>query len=574
MSDLDLSTFDAAKEAAARTPEAPQSATLNVRIIPTRLPNAVYPEQSNPRFSAAAGRWGACFSGGGPRSCAASLGQMRGLVAAGAFSRIGAISCVSGGSWFGSMFTYATNYTDAQLLGTYLDPGAITLTNIASIPSECIGSGLLNLSNTALGTIALIEYALGTPADKIWSRLMNATLLVPFGVGSGETYVALDAAQVDAIVARNPGLSRSSFVTQRPDRPFFIAGGTHIAVTPTVAPAGDLGARPGTDVTAQLANATVASLPGQHYEQFEYTASYAGDQQFSTDRGPFGGGFVENVGFAQRAPTRPPQGDIVSVATNQYRFLLSDIIGSSSSAFASVALEIGIKAAVPQFDYFSPQRAGSDPGRIVPIGDGGILENIGIVPLLHRGYRVIFAFVNSAYPVGSLDTGCVDGIDGQISRLFGFIPQNDFGNSQKTQIFPSAQWLAVAAGLKRARAAGGPVVFADSYRILPDNPFGIPPYPNGGTVQVFWLYNDLNQRWYNALQAPVQNAIQDRSADYPLWNLPAFYTVFQNTGLLLWYSPEQINLLAHMWAYSVKTGFANLAEPFDIALTEEAAVPR
>ncbi|MGD0050263.1 MAG: hypothetical protein ABSD03_00380 [Vulcanimicrobiaceae bacterium] len=574
MPDSDLSSFDVATAAAARPAETAQPATLNVQINPTSLPNARYPEQSNPRFSAAAGRWGACFSGGGPRSCAASLGQMRGLVAAGAFSRVGAISCVSGGSWFGSVFTYATQYTDAQLLGTYLEPGAITLANIASVPSECIGSGLLNMTNTALVAVAAIEYLLGTPADKIWSRLMNAALLFPFGAGSTETYLALDATTVDAIVARNPNLTPGSFVTQRPDRPFFIAGGTHIAVAPTVSPTGDLGARPGTDVAFQLATQAVADLPGQYYEQFEYTASYAGDQQFSTNRGPFGGGFVENVGFAQQAPTAPPRGDIVSVATNKYRFLLSDVIGSSSSAFASVAVEIGIKAAAPQFDYFSPQRAGSDPGRIVTIGDGGILENVGIVPLLHRGYRVIFAFVNSAYPVGSLDSGCVDGIDGQISRLFGFIPPNDFGNSQNTQIFPSAQWPAVAAGLKRARAAGGPVVFADTYSVVPNNPFGIPPYPNGGTVQVFWLYNDLNQRWYDALQAPVQNAIQDRSAQYALWNLPAFYTVFQNPPSLLWYSPEQVNLLAHMWAYSVKTGFANPAEPFGIPFSEEAATAR
>jgi hypothetical protein len=570
----DPSSFDAAGEAAARPTPSPQPPVLDVLIVAETIGNVRYPEQSNPRYSADSGLWAACFSGGGPRSCAASLGQMRGLAAAGVIPFIGAISCVSGGAWFGSMFTYASSYSDAQLLGEYLDPAEITLAGIANVPPECIGSGLLNLSNTALLLNSLIEYALGIPPDKIWSRLMNDAFLVPFGAGATEKYVALDARSVDAAVARNPSLSKQSFVTQRPGRPFFIAGGTHLGVATAVAPVGDLGSRPGTGAGAQLANQTTANLPGQSYEQFEYTALYAGSRQFSDGQhGPFGGGFIENIGFAQQAPTAAPKNDVVSVETTTYPFLLSDVIGSSSSAFASVAIEIGIPAAAPRFDYFSPRLAGSDPGRTVTIGDGGILENVGIVPLLERGYRVVFAFVNSPYPIGSTDDGCVDGIDGQISRLFGFIPKNDFGNSQSTKIFSSSQWPAVAAGLKRARAGGGPVVFVDRYRIETNNPFGLPPYAGDGTVQVFWLYNDLNQRWYDALQAPVQAAIQRRNTTYPLYNLPHFWTIFQNSTELLWYSPQQINLLAHMWAYTTKTGFANAAEPFGTALSDEAIVP-
>ncbi|HTW86314.1 MAG TPA: hypothetical protein VMD91_19740 [Candidatus Sulfotelmatobacter sp.] len=568
------STAASARDVAPREVVAAQPATLNVLLYPEQLPGASYPEQTNPRYSAASGKWGACFSGGGPRSCAASLGQMRGLAAAGVLPFIGAISCVSGGTWFGSAFTYARGSSVTELLGAYLEPQQITLDDIASVAPACLGAGLLNLSNAQLALFAAIELAWGTPHDKLWSRLINDTLLLPFGIASTSQYLSLDGTTVAAIVARNRSLSSADFLVQNADRPFFIAGGTYITQSPVLSPSGDLAPRPGTVSALERVSADIANLPGQQYGPFEYTAAYAGEPQLTLGQsGPFGGGFVENVGFAQQAPSAPPVNDVVTVGTSAYRFLLSDVAGSSSSAFASAVVEIGIPSVAPQFNYFAPQSAGTTPGRSVTIGDGGILENVGIVPLLRRGYRVVFAFVNSPYPIGSPDDGCVDGIDGQISRLFGHIPKSDFGNSQNTQIFPTAQWPALVKGLKAARAAGGTTVFADRYRIEQPNPFAIPPYPDAEPVQVFWLYNDLNQRWFDALPQPVRDLIGDRNLYYPLWNLPHFWTVFQNPTELLWYSPQQINLLAHMWAYAVKTGFTTSGAPFGFPLASEATAP-
>src|SRR5262252_4477814 len=95
----------------------PTLVTRNACVYPiAQPPTGPYPEQSNPRYSAAAGLCAACFSGGGPRSFAASLGQMRGLHAAGVLPLLGAISCVSGGSWFGLPFSFArAAYDDGQL---------------------------------------------------------------------------------------------------------------------------------------------------------------------------------------------------------------------------------------------------------------------------------------------------------------------------------------------------------------------------------------------------------------------------------------------------------------------------
>jgi hypothetical protein len=194
-----------------------------------------------------------------------------------------------------------------------------------------------------------------------------------------------------------------------------------------------------------------------------------------------------------------------------------------------------------------------------------VLENIGIVPLLRRGYPVIFAFVNSPYPVNSDDSGCVDGIDGQISRLFGLIPANDFGNSQDTQIFATDQFSELAAGLKAARQSGGPVVYAGRFPIQPGNPFQLSPYE----PQIFWLYNDLNETWFNELPVAVQDLFTSSPPSDYLGNFPNYATVGQNDYSLLYLSPRQVNLLADMWTFTVLQGFAGSGRVFGTAVSAD-----
>src|SRR5688572_33008442 len=93
------------------------SPTLNTLVYPS-TPQPQYPELSNSRYSPATHPLGVCFSGGGPRSFAASIGQMRALRGSKLYDLIGAISVVSGGSWFGSLFTFADHSIgDDVLLG-------------------------------------------------------------------------------------------------------------------------------------------------------------------------------------------------------------------------------------------------------------------------------------------------------------------------------------------------------------------------------------------------------------------------------------------------------------------------
>ena len=114
--------------------------TLKAKLYPSQ-PTSYFPELENPRYQPASHPFGVCFSGGGTRSFSASLGQMRGLKALGLLDTVGAISCVSGGTWFSTLFSYApTSINDSTLLGPLLTPSEITLENLAQLDPRCLAS--------------------------------------------------------------------------------------------------------------------------------------------------------------------------------------------------------------------------------------------------------------------------------------------------------------------------------------------------------------------------------------------------------------------------------------------------
>ena len=503
---------------------------------------------------------------------------MRGLHAADVLPRFGAISCVSGGTWFGLPFSFApAAYSDGQLLGPVVAPGDITVSGLNYISGQCLGGALLNLTDLRLSglyTYYVGEYVTGhLPYDKIWSRILNDTILNPFGLDNTGTYFTLDQSTLAAIRQRNGGFA-DPFYTLRADRPFFIAGGTQIyplGVLPRQggparrSPARSRPARSRAPRSAPL-DLSVKNLPGQIYRHFEYTPGYTGTAQLFSRAGigglDFGNGYVENFCFDTPTPLGVSTANIAQVPVGKYPFLLSDMIGSSSAALASVLDEFRFSGGFPFFDYWPIKDIGQEASVPYSFGDGGILENTGIVPLLRRGYRVIFAFVNTPFPVNSDDPGCVNGIDGQISRLFGLIPSDDYGSSQDTQIFATSQFAALADGLKAARASGAPVVYADRYPILPSNPFELAVY----TPLIFWLYNDWNRSWHDQLQPEVKQLFAEWNPIDYLENFPNYATVGQNDGELLYLTPRQINLLAHMWCYTMLEGFQTGGQAFGVAL--------
>jgi hypothetical protein len=541
-------------------------------------PQPQYPELSDPRYNPATRPLAVCFSGGGPRSYAASIGQMRALRSLPLYDKIGAISVVSGGSWFGSLFTFArpTTIPDDQLLGAYVKPGDITMKGISTVPHTCIGFGLTQANNKRIFDAIAGALLRGTPSNRLYARMLNAIYCEPFQIDDVDMFFTLDNAAVNAIMANNPTLATANFHVCRPNRPYLVAGATQVYPTDK-------------------------NLVMRH---FEYSPLYDGTEQLfpnGTSNGDFGGGFIQNFAMDSSAPQKPDAQGLVTVSAPLHRFTISDMMGSSGAAPGSILDALGLPSLFAEFHYWPPGGAGAAPDptmQKMSIVDGGDLENTGIVAMLRRKYPVIVCCVNTSTPMNAdwknnPTKGTYEGIDQQISALFGFraatttasreireravemmagpapvammqmsadaqtpealrfsVPQQDI------QVFPQEEWTPVQKGLQAALAGGGPVFYIGRHTIFPDNPFGIEPYPGDGKVTVIWLYNQKIANWVSKLQPEVQTFLSSTDKRNYMVNFPNYETVFQNKDLLgipelLLLTPEQVNLIADMWAWAI-----------------------
>src|SRR3954470_11107997 len=150
-------------------------ATINGSIYPS-IPNTQFPEQV---FSAYQKPVGVALSGGGPRAMSCAMGQMRGLQDHAIYSLIGAISCVSGGSWFGTPFSYApANYNDATLLGTQTPPSQLTVQGLQNLNYGNICFPLTAMIDSAITSVLTYQYNWNNvPWNKLWSRMLNVFFL-------------------------------------------------------------------------------------------------------------------------------------------------------------------------------------------------------------------------------------------------------------------------------------------------------------------------------------------------------------------------------------------------------------
>ncbi|MDM8532656.1 hypothetical protein QUF63_15915, partial [Anaerolineales bacterium HSG25] len=512
--------------------------TLTAKFYQTQLANFQFPEQLLARYQPTSHPLGVCFSGGGPRAMSCAMGQMRGLHTLGLIDSIGTVSAVSGGGWFSTLFTYAPiEIDDETLLGSIVEPEAITLENLATIDPRTIAAPLINMSDEdllihardSLRTLVLSD----TQAfNRFYARLLNESLLKPFGLDHPHKFFTMDEASVQQIVSHNPTLQASQFYTARPNRPFLICGATHIYP-------------PG---------------PDRILRPFEYSSMYSGMFQFFPQAGDrqtdLGGGYVENLAFDSTTPLDVPDTGLVTVSTPEPIFLLSDMMGSTSSGPDIILDYYSHPELLPAFRTWSQGNPDQPSTYPYDLYDGSNIENIGIIPLLRRQYPVIFAFVNTSVPLGSDHPDSVDGLVTQISRLFGRPTAFQAANFDSTQIFPKEQFPPLAEGLKAARQAGNLAMYVDSYQIMQPNLFDLPPYPNDQKVTVVWFYNDLNENWHSKLSPEVQTLLTSTDPTNRMDNFPFFGTINQNKtdeGIpqFLYYSAEQINLLAHMWSYNI-----------------------
>ena len=315
--------------------------TLSLSASVTETPPLTIAQLYTP--ASTPGNVGLCLSGGGTRACNAGMGQLRALAniqanGASLLSQIRALSTVSGGSWLGVPYQYMplAGPADADYLGTYnADQGALTVADLASLPQDNAGNPMTTImfSLEGIAGTAILLYELfqelqpdnPLPANMLWQTVMSLNILDSYNLfdmnvqagGLPQDMFSATAAWLHDIVNANSSLSSEKaylFADQvdasRTQRPLHICNmGMFVKVSgvsfPLLAPV--------------QANGLITGVVGKPANAIDANGLQVG-----------GGGvqsFAYNSSFTS-------QTDDVATVTQTRQWSLTDIMGTSSAAFA------------------------------------------------------------------------------------------------------------------------------------------------------------------------------------------------------------------------------------------------
>jgi hypothetical protein len=548
----------------------------------TATSRPAFPEDG--QWPAASKDLGIAFSGGGTRSAAATVGQLRGLAQNGWLDSVRYITAVSGGSWSAVPFTYSP-WSTADLLGGYLEeegryqrPGDLSLDTIdvagGGLPAAIASSNLTipgilegldiarnelqasestspfasrareSLSREIMGQSVstlwrqLRSFRKGPESerrDKTYARLLQHAFLNTLVPGSENKRFAWNAKQLTEIARQNPGraVGTSTFLTANPDRPFLIVGGSIVQMGP-----GSL---------------YPALIP------VEYTPLYSGVRQQFGRR--LGGSYIWSWAYDSTEAGTPTTHDgrrfvPVGSGTGSRTFSLADVIASSGAApqlalltkaLSKVpdAVYDGGAGVFPSFSHIALQPGGAadrlgEP-MYLPHGDGGFTDNLGVMPLLARQVHSAIVFVNSNVEPEHND---------QLQSYFMALGQSaSSGDRSINVVFPAEKWDPLVTNLRLESRRGRAAVWCDGpWAVAGNERYGIQPYDG---LRICFVYNQMATDWRASLTPevraelfPAQGARPTRHSSH-FANFPHYDTFAQNKPHVIQLRADQVNVLAN-----------------------------
>lgn len=291
---------------------------------------------------------GVCFSGGGSRSMALSIGQLRGLSQLGLLDKVRYTSSVSGGSWAATVFSYqGTIHDQTALIGPPLAPAELSVDT--PVPPALRGNAYLQfLSKLAMNLIGAAAHSIGdhfplTQAsaplvrtllqghscrtwDRVWIDTVADTFLSPLGLATPGQYerdfFSIDTATAQSIQEANPALADAEIKVLR--------NTAHYIPYPVI-------------------NATIGgpvSFKGRYlsgrYVGYEYTPLYAGPSHNgavsfgdnAADGFNFAGSAVQSFGQNSNPLSLSDRTELVTSCGHSLS--LATMTGTSSAAYAGL----------------------------------------------------------------------------------------------------------------------------------------------------------------------------------------------------------------------------------------------
>lgn len=408
---------------------------------------------------------------------------------------------------------------------------------------------------------------MSTPSSDLWIKAYSHAILEPFGLESTDKYMAADTESVQRIVRANPQLNASMFLTPRVDRPkTFVMSGVILAPE-------------GHDATSN----NVVSLQMSP----DYTGSPFYPNLWKVDYPPrhthvhydpplankiVGGGFVETFAFGGQAPAQQSGGVAVKLDAAPDPFSLAKAVGISSAAFATTMSDFPLfkdhaEHIIPKGNVWpvtSDEFPGPQAAMRYQLGDGGNIENSGLLAMLQRGARRVVWFLNTDMEIissakysfcggtshWSTETSFTGFASNQLYDKFGFYHDSSSRQSEflgHNKVFDSDGIFDILCGLQKLRDTGKPAVLRTSLEVKQNTWWGI---LGGFNVDLILVYNERCSDFEGLLPQETQLQLKNGNSG-PFAYFPFFHTTLQNRGRFTSYTHEQVNLLAAQAEYSV-----------------------
>jgi hypothetical protein len=511
---------------------------LRTRLWHSDGSHLVFPEQELGIRSDAANS-AICFSGGGMLSLSATMGQLRGLHALGLIPRIRYLSSVSGGARAAIAFTYYRSgaRNDREFLGPITPPDRISFPGLRVLPPECLGH--LGITDPTVTMFLLSNQ--GVAGDQLWLQAAGINFLAPFGLydPADRGWFSYDAATVASIKANNPSLAGATFYTVRDPQslPFLIA--QTIFVCPT----------------------TASPFRSYRLINCEATPLYVGNPfALSVTYDPLsappvtmrvGGGYIEPFAFGSPRLVQVADG-LATVVAPRRPYSLADVSGTTTASYSADAHNF-FGALSPKWNYWPPGAGKHAEGQSFNFGDGGNLEDYGLISVLLRKVRAAAVFINTSVKLNlhydPETPPTLDDIDPNLPTLFGY--PNEF--SPFNQVFEKAGFAPLVRSLQAARLAGRSVIARTELTTVANQWWGL---DGGHPVSILWVYNERVRDWEQRIPiaSGVPAAIEAGNAPTPhgpFVGFPNYQVSGQNAPGSIALTTEQINLLGDVSCWNV-----------------------
>jgi hypothetical protein len=462
------------------------------------------------------------FSGGGTRSAAATLGQLRALHEVGWLSRVRYVSAASGGAWGAVPYAFSPR-DEVDLLGAavrpeckpQLPPGHGETAKPCGLLAESI-------ANSSLLLCGLRAYL----ADLATSDLLKSALkLINRGCNNAgqDTYTTL-IGRIFLTESVCPNCAVQPFTwDQEAYTELRMKGGPDVGFT--LAPRN----RPFMIMTGTLIIAN-ANWTYPRLAQLEITPYYSGVRAF--DGRSIGGSYVASWAYGALPIEPRVHGDDrrVEVAERGPLTLQAalGITGSAPLLSAYVIPQLARARAIiagmfPRLNAWSilppleTRPAEDGPKDRISLvtgelshGDGGFLDNLALMPLLARKARNIIVFVNPTDEFRVAD---------DLEQYFRAIPKRTFsGDRTRGVVFDETLYEDIQKQFEKRRDAGeAPIACSD-----PKHPWSVKANPYHGIraytgLNICFLYTHLARKWLQDEPMPPELRVT-----LPVdWKLPA-----------------------------------------------------